>query len=85
MTFLFEFSAPKRNDEVVTTQWKRHNLKMEMKKRQNGNADELKTPEQIVRERLRLETIKNRERVNKHHKDSNRKRSAKQQRRKQKK
>lgn len=56
-----------------------------MKKHTNGNTDEIKTPEQIVRERLRLELIKNRERVNKHAKDSNRKRSAKQQRRKQKK
>lgn len=49
-----------------------------------GSSGEIKTPEQIVRERLRLENIKNRERVNKHHKDSNRKRSAKQQRSKQK-
>lgn len=78
-------SAPKRNDAPVTTQWKRHNLKMEMKKRMNGNSDEIKTPEQIVRERLRLELIKNRERVNKQAKDSNRKRTAKQQRRKQRK
>lgn len=70
---------------MVTTQWKRHNLKMEVKKRMKGSSDEIKTPDQIVRERLRLEMIKNRERVNKHAKDSNRKRSAKQQRRKQKK
>lgn len=57
---------------------------MDMKKRMKGSADEIKTPEQIVRERLRLELIKNRERVNKHAKDSNRKRSARQQKQKQK-
>lgn len=44
-----------------------------------SNDGEMKTPEQIVRERLRLELIKNRERVNKQHKDANRKRTAKRQ------
>lgn len=58
---------------------------MELKKRMKGNSDEIKTPEQIVRERLRLELIKNREKTNKKIKDSNRKRTAKHQKRKQKK
>lgn len=84
---MFSFAAPKRDDEYPTTQWKRHNLKMEMKKRLKGNNNngEMKTPEQIVRERLRLELIKNRERVNKQMKDSNRKRGAKNQKHKQRK
>lgn len=77
--------APKRNDEAITTHWKRHNLKMETKKRMNGNSKEMKTPDQIVRERLRLELIKNRERVNKQARDSNRKRTAKKQKQKQRK
>lgn len=67
------------------THWKRHNLKEGMKKRLKGNDGEMKTPEQIVRERIRLETIKNRERINKQHKDTNRKRTAKKQRQKQRK
>lgn len=67
------------------THWKRHNLKEGLKKRLKSNDGEMKTPEQIVRERIRIETIKNRERVNKQHKDSNRKRSAKKQRQKQRK
>lgn len=82
---MFEFcSAPKRDVQPITTQWKRHNLKMETKKRMKGSSDEIKTPEQIVRERLRMDLIKNREKINKKTKDSNRKRSAKQQRRNQK-
>lgn len=46
-----------------------------------GNSGEIKNPEQIVRERLRLELIKTRERVNKQQKDRNRKRTAKKQKR----
>lgn len=71
---------------MPTTHWKRHNLKMEIKKRlQVGEGGEIKAPEQIVRERLRLEMIKNRERVNKRTKDSNRKRNMKNIKRKHKK
>lgn len=55
-----------------------------MKKRFAGNTGEMKSTDQIVRERLRLELIKNREKVNKKVKDSNRKRSARQQKHKQK-
>lgn len=76
-------SAPKRGEETITTHWKRHNQKEELKKRAKGNVGEIKTPEQIVRERLRLELIKNREKVNKHVKNSNRKRTAKQHKQKQ--
>lgn len=50
----------------------------------SGNKGEMKSTDQIVRERLRLEHIKNREKTNKKVKDSNRKRSAKQQKHKQK-
>lgn len=72
--------APKRNEEYPTTHWKRHNIKEQMKKRMNsGSTGEMKTPDQIVRERLRLELIKNRERKNKQMKDVNRKRHAKKQ------
>lgn len=39
----------------------------------------MKSREQIVRERMRLETIKSRERANKQLKDQNRKRAAKKQ------
>lgn len=49
-----------------------------MKKRTKGNG-EIRNPDQIVRERLRLELIKNRERVNKQVKNKNRKRTAKKQ------
>lgn len=52
---------------------------MEMKKRLKGNSGEIKSSDQIVRERLRLELIKNRERVNKQHKNQNRKRTARKQ------
>lgn len=77
--------VPKRDDDMPTTHWKRHNLKMDLKKRmQSGEGGEIKAPEQIVRERLRLEMIKNRERVNKRSKDSNRKRNMKNIKRKQK-
>ncbi|XP_055304264.1 ATP-dependent RNA helicase DDX54 [Sitodiplosis mosellana] len=75
--------APKRTEEAITTQWKRHNLKEEIKKRAGGKTGEMKTTDQIVRERLRLELIKNREKVNKKVKDHNRKRSARQQKNKQ--
>lgn len=79
----FYFAVPKQDEPYPTTQWKRHNLKMQLKKRSSATSDgELKRPEQIVRERMRLETIKNRERVNKQIKDSNRKRSAKKQKKK---
>lgn len=70
---------------MITTHWKRHNLKEEMKKRMKGNTGEMKSTDQIVRERLRMELIKNREKSNKKIKDSNRKRSNKQQNRKQRK
>lgn len=50
-----------------------------------GQTDEIKTPEQIVRERLRLELIKNREKSNKKIKDSNRKRTFRKQKQKQRK
>lgn len=79
------FLAPKRDDDIITTHWKRHNQKMELKKRmQNGDAGEIKAPDQIVRERIRLELIKNREKVNKRSRDGNRKRHMKNVRRKQK-
>lgn len=59
---------------------------MDIKKRmQNGEAGAIKAPDQIVRERLRLELIKNRERANKRIKDVNRKRHTKNVKRKQKK
>lgn len=71
--------APKRQEETVTTHWKRHNLKVEMKKRLTNGSGEIKNPDQIVRERLRLDLIKNRERINKQTKDKNRKRTARKQ------
>lgn len=87
LIFLFSSNeiAPKRDDETPTTHWKRHNIKMDLKKRmQNTDAGAIKAPDQIVRERLRLELIKNRERINKRTKDGNRKRHAKNVKRKQK-
>lgn len=58
-------------------------MKEEMKKRTGGKTGEMKSTDQIVRERLRLELIKNREKVNKKVKDQNRKRTARQQKNKQ--
>lgn len=83
LIILYKFSAPKRTEEVITTQWKRHNMKEEIKKRAGGKTGEMKTTDQIVRERLRLELIKNREKVNKKVKDHNRKRTSRQQKHKQ--
>lgn len=80
LIFFFFFcirAVPKRNDDYPMTHWKRHNLKEGLKKRLKGNDGEMKTPEQIVRERIRLETIKNRERFNKQTKNSKKKRSFK--------
>lgn len=53
--------------------------KQEMKKRLSSNDKELKNPEQIVRQRLRLEHIKRKETTNKIKKAANRKKHMKQQ------
>lgn len=51
--------------------------KEELKKRTSSTADaEIKRPEQIVRQRLRLEYIKNKEKTNRIRKDQNRKKQA---------
>lgn len=52
---------------------------MDAKKRVFTKDNEMKSREQIVRERMRLELIKTRERANKQLKDANRKRAAKKQ------
>ncbi|XP_055386129.1 ATP-dependent RNA helicase DDX54 [Condylostylus longicornis] len=55
----------------------RHNAKVESKKLSGGNIDkELKNPDQIVKERIRIEIAKNREKINKLKKESNRKKHA---------
>lgn len=67
------------------TRWGRHMAKQELKKRLSSNDKELKNPEQIVRQRLRLEHIKRKETVNKIKKDANRKKHNKQQKKRTKK
>lgn len=59
--------------------------KQELKKRLNNKDKELKNPEQIVRQRMRLEHIKRKETINKVKKDANRKKHAKQQKKRSKK
>ncbi len=59
--------------------------KQDLKKRLNSKDKELKNPEQIVRQRMRLEHIKRKETMNKIKKDSNRKKHAKQQKKRTKK
>lgn len=78
----FSFSPPiakSHEDKYPVARWKRHMLKQEMKGRLPSKESELKNTDQIVRERLRLELIRNREKVNKKMKDVNRKRTAKKQ------
>lgn len=53
----------------------RHNAKLELKKRISGNDKELRKPEQIVKARMRLESIKRRQEENITKKTENRKRS----------
>ncbi|XP_064535609.1 ATP-dependent RNA helicase DDX54 [Drosophila montana] len=53
----------------------RHNAKLELKKRISGNDKELRKPEQIVKARMRLESIKRRQEENITKKTDNRKRS----------
>lgn len=60
-------------DKYPTTRWGRNLAKQEVKKRLNTKDTELKNPEQIVRERLRLEFIKNKHKTNMIKKDQNRK------------
>ncbi|XP_037038329.1 ATP-dependent RNA helicase DDX54 [Bradysia coprophila] len=62
-----------------STRWGRHMAKQDLKKRLNNKDKELKNPEQIVRQRMRLEHIKRKETINKVKKDANRKKHAKQQ------
>lgn len=61
------------------TRWGRHMAKQDLKKRLNNKDRELKNPEQIVRQRLRLEHIKRKETTNKIKKAANRKKHQKQQ------
>lgn len=63
-------------ERYPTTRWARHNAKLEEKKRIYSKDNEKKSREQIVRERMRLEHIKSRERTNKQNKDARRKASA---------
>ncbi|KAH8301906.1 hypothetical protein KR044_000497, partial [Drosophila immigrans] len=53
----------------------RYNAKLELKKRISGNDKELRKPEQIVKSRMRLESIKRRNEENNAKKAENRKRS----------
>lgn len=68
-----------------STRWGRHMAKQELKKRLSSTDKELKNPEQIVRQRLRLEHIKRKETTNKIKKDANRKKHMKQQKKRPKK
>lgn len=61
------------------TRWGRHMANAEMKKRIGGKDKELKNPEQIVRQRLRLEHIKRKETTNRIKKQANRKKHVKRQ------
>lgn len=65
---------PMFKDNYPMQQWKRHMMKVEAKKRQGIN-NELRTPEQIVKSRIRLEIIKKKQQVNTVKKAENRKRS----------
>lgn len=68
-----------------STRWGRHMAKQELKKRLSSNDRELKNPEQIVRQRLRLEHIKRKQTTNTIKKDANRKKHMKQQKKRTKK
>lgn len=82
INYVIVFTAKSHEEKYPVARWKRNMLKQETKKRLTSKDSEIKRPEQIARERFRLELIKNRERVNKKIKDSNRKRSAKKQKKK---
>lgn len=72
---------PNDKKKYPNSRWERHNAKLDAKKRvfTKGKDNEMKTRDQIVRERMRLELIKSRERANKQIKDANRKRAARKQ------
>lgn len=72
----FVLLAASHEEKYPSSRWGRHNAKLDLKKRLTKGS-EMKKPEQIVRERLRLELIKTRERANKQIKESKRKRNAK--------
>lgn len=71
-------------EKYPVARWKRNMLKQDGKKGSTGKESELRRPEQIAKERFRLELIRNREKTNKKIKDSNRKRTAKNQKKRRK-
>lgn len=70
---------PNDKKKYPNSRWERHNAKLDAKKRVFTKDNEMKSREQIVRERMRLELIKSREKANRQLKDANRKRAAKKQ------
>lgn len=84
LIFFFRYAVTQAQKHP-STRWGRHMAKQELKKRLSSNDKELKNPEQIVRQRLRLEHIKRKETVNKIKKDANRKKHMKQQKKRSKK
>lgn len=82
-SIFFRSVADNPNDrkKYPNSRWERHNSKVDSKKRvfTKGKDNEMKSRDQIVRERMRLEMIKTREKANKQVKDKNRKRAAKKQ------
>lgn len=74
-----ETTARTHAQKYPTTRWGRNAANQEAKKHTNASSSELKKPEQIVRQRMRLEFIKNKLHSNTVKKAANRKRHDKQQ------
>jgi len=74
-----ESTVKSHADKYPTARWKRNMAKVELKQRLTNKDPEMKNPEQIVRQRLRLEFVKNREKTNRIKKAINRKKHARRQ------
>jgi len=71
-------STQVQKKKFPNTRWGRNSAKHDNKKRLAApTSNEIKNPEQIVRQRLRLEHIRNKEKTNRFRKNDNRKRHAK--------
>lgn len=80
-SLLYNFAGEAQAPKFPETRWGRHNASQQAKKPIVANGrkqkEELKSAAQIVRERMRLDTIKARETSNKIKKAANRKKTAK--------
>lgn len=81
-----DMNVSRPTEQYPMSRWGRHLAKVNLKKRMsNGNDKELRNPDQIVKQRMRLEFIKKRNIENRIKKIASRKKHMKKQKQKQKK